>query len=101
MSDEIKYFPNDREEYTNLIIVDMSCPHTVTLLQDVDRYLYLYYKWILLNSKSEAENFETNRRFFLRLLEPLPVLISSEVYLILQQSERVYKIQKSMLLLFI
>lgn len=106
--DDIRYFPYDPEEYTNLIIVDLSCPQTLTLLHDAGQYLFLYYKWILLNTvsrSSEVQNnalmdFHSSRELFLHSLDLLPILISSEIFVFLEQTATEYKIAKCMLISF-
>lgn len=102
--DDIRYFPYDPEEYTNIIIVDLSCPETLNLLHDVGQYLYLYYKWIILNTNSRSSDVQnsalldvhSSRELFLYSLEPLPILISSEIFVFLEQTATEYKIAKCM-----
>ncbi|XP_053687023.1 ionotropic receptor 75a-like [Sabethes cyaneus] len=86
--DHINQFEEDINDHQILLVVDLSCPNTINLLQSAGQLLYMKYRWLLLDSvllENDQFDEDTQTRSYLDQLSELPLLVSSEIMFMIRR----------------
>ncbi|XP_065089202.1 ionotropic receptor 75a-like [Ochlerotatus camptorhynchus] len=95
--DHISQFVEDINDHQTFLVVDLSCRNTVQLLTAAGKLLYIKYRWLILNSnfyKANQPNGQEQVEFFMEKLRELPLLVSSEIFVIIKEKNRHYRIEQ-------
>ncbi|XP_001651553.2 glutamate receptor 2 [Aedes aegypti] len=93
--DHISQFVEDINDHQTFLIVDINCPNTRHLLAAAGKLLYIKYRWLILNTGLSEMNHlspEEQKQLFLDKLVDLPLLISSEIFLLIKEQDGLYRI---------
>ncbi|XP_058463500.1 ionotropic receptor 75a-like [Malaya genurostris] len=86
--DHISQLPEDINRHQIFMVVDLSCPNSIELLESVGKWLYIKYRWLILWSaflNDDPPDEDTQMQFYVQSLADLPVLVSSEVFLFIKR----------------
>lgn len=90
LEDLFSVLDEDIESHQTLIVLDLSCNVTGRLLLEAGARLYTKFRWVLVDSRI-AEAPESDLRqasSYLKVLKHCPVLVSSELFATVHESER-------------
>ncbi|XP_049294901.1 ionotropic receptor 75a-like [Anopheles funestus] len=89
----------DVDNHQTMVIVDLRCNGSDRLLANAEQHLYLNYRWLLIDSTENPATFTIEH--YLEALKELPVLVSSEVFVMLKEDNnsirfvQVYRVSRS------
>uniref|UniRef100_A0A182SYQ8 Ionotropic receptor 75a N-terminal domain-containing protein n=1 Tax=Anopheles maculatus TaxID=74869 RepID=A0A182SYQ8_9DIPT len=73
----------DAESHQTMIVLDLRCNGSERVLANAGQRLYLNYRWLLMDSTVSSDLFTVEH--YLDVLKDLPVLVSSEVFVMLKE----------------
>uniref|UniRef100_A0A182UMD8 Ionotropic glutamate receptor C-terminal domain-containing protein n=1 Tax=Anopheles merus TaxID=30066 RepID=A0A182UMD8_ANOME len=73
----------DAESHQTLVVVDVSCNGSERLLAEAGQRLYLNYRWLLMDSSDSGVPLGIEH--YLAVLQDLPALVSSEIFVMLEE----------------
>ncbi|XP_058066355.1 ionotropic receptor 75a-like [Anopheles bellator] len=82
---------DDRTSHQTLVIVDLKCNATGRFLREAEQRLYLNFRWLLVDTEAlEVPDLAVASQMerYLGVLQPCPVLLSSEVFLMVTEPEQ-------------
>uniref|UniRef100_A0A182KER7 Ionotropic glutamate receptor C-terminal domain-containing protein n=1 Tax=Anopheles christyi TaxID=43041 RepID=A0A182KER7_9DIPT len=77
----------DVESHQTFVVVDLCCNGSERLLAEAGQRLYLNYRWLLIDSRVDSV-VPYGIEHYLEVLQDLPVLVSSEVFVMLKEAEQ-------------
>ncbi|XP_055538468.1 uncharacterized protein LOC129725985 [Wyeomyia smithii] len=85
--DHISHFEEDINDHQMFLVVDLCCPNTADLLKSAGQLLYMKYRWLVLDSELLKKKLdeEIQTRQYLDQLSELPLLVSSEIILMIRR----------------
>ncbi|XP_052859873.1 ionotropic receptor 75a-like [Anopheles cruzii] len=82
---------DDMTSHQTMVVVDLKCNATGRFLREAEHQLYLNFRWLLVDTEAlEGPNVAVASQLerYFGVLQPCPVLLSSEVFLMMPESEQ-------------